>query len=349
MQNFKTFFMENSKVKGEDYEAAIVMGWNEINSLNESSDGISSSVKDLINKTPKVKQSGYNIAKEVLSKFPSLKGKMAQQYGRESNSTTSFWKEYGATDKTPKTDILIGDARFSVKIGIAQLMSGGKEESLATFYAAAEQSGITKSEEFKLVEELLQKFVKSTLAPGKIGAIIKKGNNDIVNEGDAAHKEIMQALGTLFEKNNDFKIAFAREAMSGISKFGKSSKSAAEFILAANHEGTSTNIHNINDDSYCAVVAEKMKLSARFKSASRKLDNKKTGEYRFWSVVSLIVDATKIPNNVNEGLFDGAIAKIKNVVGNIKSFFNKSLKEFFNFMSLEKEDIYINFNKEIKF
>ena len=34
----------------------------------------------------------------------------------------------------PKTDIVVGKDRISVKTGDAQLMSGGRSEALATFY-----------------------------------------------------------------------------------------------------------------------------------------------------------------------------------------------------------------------
>ena len=55
---------------------------------------------------------------------------MAEQYGR---GKCKVLKLYGATDTTPKTDILIGNKRLSLKIGLAQLMSGGKEKAQQHF------------------------------------------------------------------------------------------------------------------------------------------------------------------------------------------------------------------------
>ena len=49
-----------------------------------------------------------------------------------------------------------------------------------------------------------------------------------------------------------------------------------------------------------------MKLQARFKTSSREIKKKKTGEYNFWSVVSLIVDAMSASESesLTEGIFD---------------------------------------------
>ena len=57
--------------------------------------------------------------------------------------------------------------RFSVKIGLAQLMSGGKAESTATFEAAVKNSSkeLKKSPQYGKVVDVLEGFVKNTLAP----------------------------------------------------------------------------------------------------------------------------------------------------------------------------------------
>ena len=57
---------------------------------------------------------------------------------------TEEWNSYfpdGAKGSTltPKTDIIVGGKRISVKTGNAQLMSGGKPEAMATFYTAAKK------------------------------------------------------------------------------------------------------------------------------------------------------------------------------------------------------------------
>ena len=136
VQNFLT-----EGLKAEDYEAAVVMGWYEIHNRKlDSKTGIADKTFKTLEKSPDALETGRRIAQYILKNNSSLKGVQAEQYGRAGARLTSFWKGYGATDTTPKTDILIGNMRFSLKIGDAQLMSGGPAESMATFYAALENS-----------------------------------------------------------------------------------------------------------------------------------------------------------------------------------------------------------------
>ncbi len=321
-------------LKAEDYEAAIVMGWYEIHDQElDNKSGITSKTVETIKKNPQALEAGRNIARYILDNNSDLSGAQAEQYGRASTKLTKFWTSYGASNKTPKTDILIGNKRFSLKIGMAQLMSGGKAESTATFYAALKKvnQSITETPEFKKTTEILDSFVETSLAPTQLRPLIKSKENPVVNAGENAHKQCMESMSTLFEKNRDFKIAFAREAMSGFEKFGERADAAAEFMLVASHDGTRVAIHNVNDDVYCEKIADKMKLQARFKTSSRKVKKVKTGEYNFWSVISLIVDAMdeELINyegeQLNEFAFLGKISK------KIKGFFSKVWKKVSSF------------------
>ena len=132
-----------AKLKAEDYEAAIVMGFYTVTKrVMESTEnyGIKQSLYDKIENTPSAKKAGELIATKILKDYPQLKNKKAEVFGRAKSNLTDFWKSYGGSDTTPKTDIKIGDKNFSVKIGLAQLMSGGKAESTATFQAAVKNS-----------------------------------------------------------------------------------------------------------------------------------------------------------------------------------------------------------------
>ena len=269
---------------------------------------------------PAALDAGVSIAKKIASHFGNKNAK-AEQYGRAKSSLTSFWKSYGATDTTPKTDILIGKQRLSLKIGLAQLMSGGQAESLATFYAALKTTPKLKSDpQFKKVNKIFESFVKSTLAPGQLRPIIKKGNNPVVNAAEKAHKDCMKELGMLFEKSPDFQIAFAREAMSGYEKYGSDSNSAAEYMVVASADGKKVSIHSVDDDAYCQKIASKMRLQARFKTSGQTAKAKvtkanpkgKTGKYNFWSVVSLIVDAMSASEK--EELQEGILGHTSRVI-----------------------------------
>jgi hypothetical protein len=354
MKGFKDFIdepvdLQEQRLKAEDYEAAIVIGWHKNNGkkLDLASSGISADVYKMLQKNKAALKSGELIAKAIAKKFGNKNAK-AEQYGRAKSKLTPFWKLYGATDTTPKTDILIGNKRLSLKIGMAQLMSGGKAESTATFYAALKSTpALKKSQQFKKTNAVFNKFVTSTVAPGKLRPIIKKGDNPVVNAAEKAHKECMSELGALFEKSEKFKIAFAREAMSGYEKYGRASNSAAEFMVVANHAGTKVKIESVNDDGYCQKIADAMKLQARFKTSGRVVQKQKTGEYNFWSVVSLIVDSMagekedysgEWYGNLDEGIIDVIKTKVKSVftkvVDKAKSFIQAGVDKMLKFLGM---------------
>ena len=354
MLKFKQFILQEQKLKAEDYEAAIVIGWHNNNKkkLDVSSSGISLKVYNMLQNNKSAIQTGELIANAIAKKFGNKNAK-AEQYGRAKSKLTPFWKSYGATDTTPKTDILIGDKRISLKIGLAQLMSGGKAESTATFYGALKSTPeLSKSEQFKKVNEVFESFVTSTLAPSQLRPIIKKGDNPVVNSAEKAHKDCMRELGILFEESDKFKIAFAREAMSGYEKYGRNSKSAAEFMVVANNTGTKVEIHSVDDDAYCQKIANAMRLQARFKTSSRKVKGEKTGEYNFWSVVSLIVNSmtSDKQEDITEGIIDTIKKKVKSlfsgVINKVKSFISKGVNSLMKFLGAEPD---VSFKKDIKF
>jgi len=90
---------------------------------------------------------GKNIKKEIAGD-----GTFAFQ---ESGSITSFWRKYGGTNNTSKTDIILGGKNCSVKNAAgAQLMSGKKGESIATTVAASEDSGLNSEAEMEIVRSM---------------------------------------------------------------------------------------------------------------------------------------------------------------------------------------------------
>lgn len=333
MKTFKQYLSEG--VKAEDYEAAIVMGWYDIHNKElDNKSGISQNTIETLKKNPDVLESGKNIAQYILNNHSNLADSQAEQYGRASTKLTKFWTSHGASNKTPKTDILIGNMRFSLKIGVAQLMSGGKSESMATFYAALNNSkkSLSKNKQFQKVNNILDSFVENSLAPGQLRGIIKSKENKVVNAGEAAHKECMKEMGKLFDESKEFKIAFAREAMSGFEKFGENDNAAAEYMLVASHDGKNVKIKSVYDDNYCESIADKMKLQARFKTSSRKVKGKKTGEYNFWSVISLIVNAMEEETDAfKKGEILTEIRLFKNLTNKVKGFLNKTWKKVSTF------------------
>ena len=83
--------LTEAKLKAEDYEAAIVIGWHKIHDmkLNSSSAGISSKVLNLLEKEPFALEAGERIAKKIAKHFGNA-GAKAEQYGRAKSKLTSF-------------------------------------------------------------------------------------------------------------------------------------------------------------------------------------------------------------------------------------------------------------------
>ena len=264
----------------------------------------------------------------------------------------SFWpgKVPGST-KTPKTDFIIGKARISLKTGSqAQLMSGGRNESTATFNAAlnATKSSIAPKV-VKKIEKMLEGLAPASVAKGGLKQEIAKGKDKMVMAADKAHKEMMKELGNLFSTNKEFANAFAFEAMSGDVKFNDS-KAACTHFLVTDWDGDNCSYHKVTDKSYVSNIANKMDLSVRFKTTSvkKKVDGKetKTGEYRYWSVVGLIVgklteefDALENNPNLTEGMISNAFDKLKSwlkgILSKITDYMLQSTAHFMKFMAIQ--------------
>lgn len=287
----------------------------------------------------------------------------AKHLGRgfdEPVTITPNWSKWGASNPTPKTDLMIGKYKFSLKTGPAQLMSGGKSETVATFMNSLEQVKV-KAKGKKLVKQIegsLNKFVE--------GGYTKKGTvkanlqtNKILKAGDNAHKEMMSILSEFFEVNSDFKNTFAQEAMSGEIKFGKKSPGFANYILVASKDGLSNKMKKTNDKSYVSAVADAMKVSVRFKSASEKRSiggkQTKTGRYRFWSVVGLCVGHVEECFNqykgdvLTEAILGDIWSKIKGFMTKlfkkVKAFLQGGVANVMEFLGIDEPDV--NFNNNV--
>lgn len=331
------------------FESALVKAWYNLNKKDMPEDAISAEENAKLEKNPNMVSKAEGIIKDL-----NLQGgESARQTGRGAGDTTSFWQGFGATDKTPKTDVILGDKKISVKVGPSQLMSGGKAESTATFYAAMEETpDLLDSPEAKAVMDTFDKFVKTGITQAdKVAKELSKGTNEILNDADKAHKEMRSKLQNLFDKSEDFKIAFAREAMSGYKKFGPDSEASADWVLSADKSLNKGSLHSVNDDSYVAKVADQMNMTVRFKSTSEKVKGEKTGKYRFWSVVALLINPATIDalsslteedKQLNENIFTNTVNKVKNI-------FQTGIEKIVKFISPDKEDIDIDINNNITF
>jgi hypothetical protein len=350
MKRFQAFMREGVS-KGEDYETVIVNAWNCKQAGKKSCKG-TGAVPIAV---------GRKIV-DSLGSYGIRKGKAAR-LGDASLDVTPEWAQYfpngsvPSGTKTPKTDIMIGDARMSVKMGVGQLMSAGKSESTATFYAALAKTKGTASGMAAKIEEQIKALAGSTKAknPGPLEPQIAGKKDRLINRAEKAHKELMASLREVFANDAGLAVAFVHEAMSGDVKFGSNSPARAHFILSTNTDGSAVKVYNIDDAAYCAAVARKVRVQVRFKSTSEKTSAGKTGYYRYWSVVSLIMgkvdeEFSKAGTRLNESILQSIWSKITEFVGRIwstiKGWLSASWKNLIEFLGLEPD---VSFNNSVTF
>ena len=287
----------------------------------------------------------------------------AQVLGAEQIDVSELWSQYWpegkvpASTKTPKTDIMIGRKKISLKTGgAAQLMSGGKNESIATFYAAVDQLGIDPDDGgiYKKIEKAIKNLAPASVAAGALKSEIAKGKDQAVKKADSAHKVLMNDLNKLFTSNPKFAFEFCYEAMSGDIKFGKNLGACTHF-LTCDFSGDNAHLVPVTNASYVNKVVKKTKVSVRFKTTSEKAGGKKTGRYKYWSAVGLVTN--KLDEEIQaageiltEGILSNIISKVKafaiNLWEKIGSYISKSWENLLDFLGLTPD---VRFNNRINF
>jgi hypothetical protein len=209
-----------------------------------------------------------------------------------------MWKDITGKGKDiSKADINIGNHKVSVKGTQARLMSGGKEESLATLYAAFDTIDVDNLGQN--LEKIVNEFVSRVRTVGDTmtsTALKEKDPKTLSIENKKAFQDLETQVKVKVQAETAFKMAFANkqfanafawEAMSGEKKFNNS-EGIADAMLVWPY-----NLRNIAwypklnlNHKYVKKVSSQMKFSASVKSSSYKKKNKKYG-YSISQVVSL--------------------------------------------------------------
>ena len=270
----------NEEVKGKAtlFETALIKAWYELKD-QEVPNG-NAPTKDLAALTTDMVEDAKNILKQT----KLTGGTEAYQLGSSSAGLTSFWKEHGAVNTTPKTDIVIDGKKISLKVGPSQLMSGAGNELTATFYAALKNTpGVQK----KLVDEIASSikdvFVRGTTKSGNVRQAKKAGDDPILNKAVDEMGTLKVKIADFLESNKEFKTAFAYEAATGEEKFGNND-GTAKYILSISSNYKNGVLHPI-DKSYASKISNKIKLDINMKSGSQKLKGIKTGKYNYYTVL----------------------------------------------------------------
>ena len=294
--------LNEDETKGEAtlFETALVKAWYDLKNEEVPSDAAEQ--KDLNALSPEMIED----AKHILKQNNLTGGSSAKQLGSSSAPTTSFWKSHGAINNTPKTDVIIGDKKISLKVGPSQLMSGAGNELTATFYAALKNSLNVQKEMVDNITDTIKKvFVKGTTKSGNVRQAKQRGDDEILNAAVDKMKELKKEIKTFFESNPEFLINFAYEAATGEEKFG-GNLGTADYILSISANYKNGKLYKI-DKNYAKELANKMNLDISMKSGSQKIKKVKTGRYNYFTVLrasleDLFQDASndiKVDNNIN--------------------------------------------------
>ena len=136
--------------------------------------------------------------------------------------------------------------------------------------------------------------------------------------------------------------------MTGKIKFG-GSDGTCNYFLCVSDDGSKIKLVPTTDSAYIGKVAKKMKISVRFKTTSEKTKEGKTGRYRYWSAIGLIVN--KLTEEISyyedrgEVLTEGIIGNIwnkvvsfvKNLVSGIVDWISQSWKNVIEFLGMEPD------------
>jgi len=319
MKTYSNLFLKEDATEGAVFEEVIIATWN-----GET--------------PPETKEISPDAGKKVVTylKAQGLKGK-ATKLPTKGVDVTKDWSQFWRPDsvpgstKTPKTDILIGDTRISLKMGAAQLMSGGINESKATYYAAMQSLKSLEDEIIKSTHDKLDNLTRSSIAAGQVDKELKAGKDEFLKKANDTNNEVKKLMKDIFANNADFRRAFVKEAMTGEVKFGKSTKAYAEYVLSADKKGDSVNLHKATDKSFLDKVASKTDVTVRFKSTSVKSKGEKTGQYRYWTVIALGVKKLEEEIEEHRGLMltEGLLTGI---INRIKTFFTELFRKVYEYL-----------------
>ena len=283
--------------------------------------------------------------KQTVAYLKSLKLPMASaKHTGRLKSATQLNKNWKGKDKTPKTDITIGDQKMSVKYGPSQLMSGGMLETLSTFEAAASECKNLKKDVAAGIESVMSSIKKGFVERGKTKGEVATaiGKDSKVTAANDAHKKIQAKISNIFNSSEEFKTKFVKEAMSGRHKFS-TDFAIANSILAISDNGAKLNPIT---DAYARKIASQAKISIRFKSTSEKIGGEKTGMRNYWSVMGLITPKITTEEETPESYLEGIMSWLGELYEKVKEVFNKGLDAIMEFFGLS---VSVQMNNSIEF
>jgi len=274
---------------GADWESIIT---HQLNKLLDKEKSDTDAITIASKYYPEYEALGVKIAKSFREEFGD---NTMTQYGGGGGKTnlSKSWTKHGGTNATPKTDMYTSSYNVSLKKkGGSQLASGGKGETLATFYAALEYLGESKDNKEGIsnimdaiknnFEQVALEYSKSDLddiTSGKKNVNLSSSDKKELakfTETEKFHKDLNIKLQDVMklEENKDFMKWYVFEAMSGFKKF-KDKKSIASVCVTFDAERGGLEKINVTSDGGSSGLkvnnASKIKLSQELITKSEKI------------------------------------------------------------------------------
>ena len=329
-------------------EKAIVYAWNQ--SLNPPQGFVSSKDKAYF-ANPKYNEGAMGEEAQEVVDF--LRGKIppnvtAQHRLEARPSVTSSWTTAGGgKNNEPKTDLMIGDYRISLKkSGGSQLVSSKQGDTSALVATALDQliqNGELSSERGE-IEAAIMKMgdfkvhnTKRELLKGKT-ANDEDVLPDILELENDVHKKLDRIMKDLFKKDI-FKNHLVFEAATGSRKFGAKSTSTSDWLLVF---GGHIKWHPMKNPNDIGFLTKSTSVRVAWKSSK----NEKTGIRSLYS--SLRVDVKEALReyeglSLNENMLTNIYNKIKNLVSRawnkVKKWVFATANNFMQFFGIEIQDV----------
>ena len=360
MKTFKESITEGKgkgSMKGDQMESVIVNAFNG----NEEYDTNEIDSAKLVGKRIKrvLVQKGVKGKAEKLDKGYPVSKRWMDLAKKHHPKPSTMTKTYS------KTDFTIGKDRISLKSGnVAQITSGNVVDGLGIFITALEKSG-TK------VPKSIINSVKKDMAdvvstgsgkiPMSLTRLRQTGNkkNKEIDKIRVKLKSLNVEMKSLLSDNKKLNREFAREAMSGMEKFGPKSRASATHFLATTFDGTKVQYHSIGDNSYVDSIASRMNLDFSFKTGSIKgTEDPKTGDksYRFLSTLRLglsnimetqeYLESNVLTENKAADLMKKAVAKVKDLFSSALRWASSSISNMLYFLGMTPQ---VKYKDDISF
>lgn len=312
---FESFI--NEAIKAAEWEEVIVLAWNHLNFKVSYDDKKILKMSNISRISPGVREMlsiGESIAAELASK--GLPKSPLKHTGSGKGDISAFWADIfksvgsGKPNSTPKTDFY-GAHRISLKKeGPSQLMSGKRDETLATFAAAMKMANINEGLGNALLDRIEYGFVKEhqrDAEPIDFATI---------------HAELKEDIEDFFNTNPSFKKYIVFEAMTGKMKFNDS-WAAADHIMVFTDKGSCKKYVEC-DLAYASKIANQVKMRVSIKAGSSK--GPQSSSFRLDIKESIWDLWEQEKHSLNElAVIDWIKNFTKKVLSKLKSLINKGI------------------------